>query len=106
MVDILRLYCIVTLLIPAPGARAAGLVAGTRPEKGVSPMESTNDYRQWIADVYHCSDCWGQTMSEEDMLYELTETIRQKDPDDYSPDPYLYRECAAYWNELCALYPN
>lgn len=61
---------------------------------------------QWVADVYHCSDIWGQQQTEDDMLLELTETMKQKDPDDYSPSPYLFRECAAYWNELCDMYPN
>ena len=61
---------------------------------------------QWIADVYHCSEIWGQKQTEEEMLIELTETLEWKDPDDYSPDPSLYKECAAYWNLLCELYPN
>ena len=62
--------------------------------------------QQWVADVYHCSQCWGQRTTEEEMLLDLTETEKQKDPDDYSPDPSLYKECAAYWNSLCDRYPN
>lgn len=69
-------------------------------------MEKERNYKQWIADVYHCSGCWGQKQTEEEMLLELTETMKQKDPDDYSPDPSLYKECAAYWNALCDAYPN
>ena len=65
-----------------------------------------NKWKQWIADVYHCSECWGQKMEPYDMLRCLIETLREKDPDDYSPDPSLYRECTEYWNELCDLYPN
>ncbi len=65
----------------------------------------TNDYTQWIADVYHCSDIWGQKMTDEDMLALLQEHLLEKDPDDYSPDPSLFRECAAYWNSLCEMYP-
>ena len=60
---------------------------------------------QWIADIYHCSDCWGQKMTEDDMFTLLTESEKEKFSDDYSPDPSLYRECAKYWNELCDLYP-
>lgn len=63
-------------------------------------------WKQWIADVYHCSECWGQKMTDEEMLIDLTESAKQKDHDDYSPDPSLYRECAAYWNQLCEDYPN
>lgn len=74
--------------------------------RGGFTMENRNDYRQWIADVYHCSECWGETMTEDDMRITLTEAAREKDPDDYSPDPSLAAECAAYWNELCDLYPN
>ena len=69
-------------------------------------MDNRNDYRQWIADVYHCSDCWGQKMTDGDMCIMLVESAREKDPDDYSPDPSLYHECAEFWNELCDLYPN
>ena len=69
-------------------------------------MTRNYDAEQWIADVYHCSDCWGQTMSDDDMLILLTEHQSEKDPDDYSPDPSMYKECAAYWNKLCVAYPN
>lgn len=68
--------------------------------------DNDNDYRQWIADVYHCSEIWGETMTEDDMLVLLQEHMKEKDPDDYSPDPSLYRECAAYWNYLCDMYPQ
>lgn len=64
------------------------------------------DWKQWIADVYHCSGCWGQKTTDEEMMMELVETRMQADPDDYVPDPSLYRECAAYWNDLCDRYPN
>lgn len=69
-------------------------------------MENRNDYTQWIADVYHCSDCWGQRMTDDDMRIMLTEHMNEKDPDEYSPDPALAAECAAYWNDLCEMYPN
>ena len=68
-------------------------------------QEAEGDYRQWIADVYHCSECWGQTMTDEEMLIDLAESRRQADPDDYVPDITLHKECAAYWNELCARHP-
>ena len=74
---------------------------------GSVPKTETDDrYKQWIADVYHCSETWGQKMTEEEMLLDLTETEKQKDPGDYSPSPYLYRECCKYWNHLCDMYPN
>jgi len=68
--------------------------------------DMSGDYKQWIADAYHCSECWGQKMTDEEMLLDLAETRRQADPDDYVPDIILYKECAAYWNELCDRYPN
>lgn len=68
--------------------------------------EEIEECRQWVADVYHCSDCWGQTMTEEDMRETLIEHQKEKFPDEYSPDPSLAAECAAYWNELCTMYPN
>lgn len=63
------------------------------------------DWKQWIADAYHCSDCWGQKMTDEEMLIDLAESRRQSDPDVFVPDIMLYKECAAYWNELCDAYP-
>lgn len=64
------------------------------------------DWQQWVADVYHCSECWGCKQTNFSMFVELMETMMQKDRDDYSPHPSLAAECAAYWNELCAMYPN
>ena len=61
---------------------------------------------QWVADVYHCSEIWGTRQTEEEMLTELQESQKQKNPGDYSPDPALFRECAAYWNKLAEMYPN
>ena len=65
-----------------------------------------NECRQWIADVYHCSDTWGEKQTQKSMLCMLREVEKEKDPDDFSPHPSLYRQCAAYWNELCIAYPN
>lgn len=65
-----------------------------------------SNYKQWIADCYHCSDIWGQKQTDMEMYIELMETQLQKFPDDYSPSPYLFRECAAYWNKLSIAYPN
>lgn len=64
------------------------------------------EHEQWITDVYHCCEEWGQKMTTDDMRIMLAEHMKEKDPEDYSPDPALAEECAAYWNELCELYPN
>lgn len=74
--------------------------------RNMHERDMSGDWRQWIADVYHCSECWGQKMTDEEMLLDLAESRRQADPDDYVPDIMLYHECAAYWNELCSAYPN
>ena len=74
--------------------------------KGGCTMENRNDYLQWIADVYHCSGTWGEKMTAADMHVMLTEHARDTDPDEFSPDPSLAAACAAYWNELCDMYPN
>ena len=68
--------------------------------------DQAGDWRQWIADVYHCSECWGQKTTELEMLMDLAESRRQADPEDFVPDITLYKECAAYWNELAEAYPN
>lgn len=64
------------------------------------------DWKQWIADMYHCSECWGHRMTEDEMRLDLVESRKQADPCDYVPDPSLAAQCASYWNELCELYPN
>ena len=62
--------------------------------------------KQWIADDYHCSEIWGTKQTEEEMYTELVEMQKCKNPEDFSPDPALYKECAAYWNQLAEMYPN
>lgn len=62
--------------------------------------------QQWIADVYHCSEIWGQRMTYADMRVELKESNLEKDPDDYCPPVSMYRICTDYWNELCELFPQ
>ena len=62
--------------------------------------------KQWISDVYHCSGCWGNRQTYEEMKLELSETMIQKDIDDYSPPIEMYRICARYWNKLCKYYPS
>jgi exopolyphosphatase/pppGpp-phosphohydrolase len=65
-----------------------------------------NNYKQFIADLYHCSNMWGEKVTEKEMLYELTEYTREKEKDDYCPKISLYKKCAAYWNQLAELYPQ
>ena len=68
--------------------------------------ETGNDYKQYIADVYHCSGIWGQKMTEEEMHINLVEWKKDTCPDEYSPSPHLFKECCEYWNQLCDAYPN
>ena len=65
----------------------------------------TDDYKQYIADIYHCSDCWGCTMTTEEMYINLIEWRQETDTDEYCPEPSMAALCAEYWNELCNLYP-
>lgn len=64
------------------------------------------EYIQYIADSYHCSDCWGEKMTVDDMRISLIEWNKEKNPEDYCPDPSLARECADYWNHLCDMFPG
>lgn len=68
-------------------------------------MNNTGNYKQWIADVYHCSENWGQKITVKEMYIELSESRKQCSPDDYVPDKRLSKQCADYWNKLCELYP-
>ena len=68
--------------------------------------EEIEKAEQWIADVYHCSDCWGCKTKYSWMKLDLQETRKQKDPGDYSPPVKMYKVCADYWNRLCDLYPG
>lgn len=63
-------------------------------------------YIQYIANCYHCSDCWGEKMTVDDMRISLIEWNKEKNPEDYCPHPSLAKQCADYWNHLCDLYPN
>lgn len=65
-----------------------------------------NNFRQWIADVYHCSEAWGQETTADEMKTMLSETRAQSDPADYVPDTSLSAACAEYWNHLCKAYPD
>ena len=67
--------------------------------------EQIEQAKQWIADDYHCSGIWGQRQTYAEMKLELQETLKWKDPEDYSPPVGMYRVCADYWNELCTLFP-
>lgn len=61
---------------------------------------------QYIADVYHCLGCWGQKMTDDDMLLSLQMWREEADPEDYVPAADLYRVLAAYWNSLCIAHPH
>jgi hypothetical protein len=74
--------------------------------EAIEKRDVNGDYKQWVADSYHCSGTWGQKMTELEMLIELAETRRQTDPGEYVPDITLYRECCEYWNQLCDAYRN
>lgn len=64
------------------------------------------NYKQFIADAYHCSETWGEPIAEDDMRINLIEWNKDTDKSEYCPPVSLFRECAAYWNKLCASYPN
>ena len=61
--------------------------------------------KQYIADIYHCSNDWGVKVTEADMLVNLQEWNQAKDPGEYCPALGLVAVCTSYWNELCDLYP-
>ena len=71
----------------------------------IENMEELRKAKQYIADVYHCSECWGIKQTPEDMKANLTEWNLARDPGKYCPSVSLYNELAAYWNELCDMYP-
>lgn len=64
-----------------------------------------NNYVQYISDVYHCSEEWGQKVTEEDMKASLEEWSKEAAPGEYVPDITLFKQCAAVWNGLCEAYP-
>lgn len=63
-----------------------------------------NDYRQFIADIYHCSNCWGCKQTTAEMRVNLEQWWQEIDQDDYCPDPSQAAACAEYWNHLCDIY--
>ena len=64
-----------------------------------------NKIRQFIADIYHCSDSWGVKQSEQDM-YENLLAWNKEITDGYVPPVESYKECTIAWNKLCDLYPS
>lgn len=64
-----------------------------------------NDYKQFVADLYHCSETWGTIMTVKDMYILLSEYIKTKEPDEYCPKLEQAKQCAIYWNKLAKLYP-
>ena len=62
--------------------------------------------KQYIADVYHCSDVWGEKVTVAEMIVNLTEWNNEKDIGEYCPPVSLAPILAIYWNELCDMYPN
>lgn len=64
-----------------------------------------NNYKLFIANIYHCSEEWGQQMTEEDMKTALENWKAEFESDEYVPAVSLYKKCAAFWNELCIAYP-
>lgn len=69
-------------------------------------QEKDNDYRQFIADIYHCLNCWGIKQSEQEMLVNLEQWRQEIEPGEYCPNPSQAAVCAAYWNHLCDIYPD
>lgn len=67
-------------------------------------MES--NYKQFIADIYHCSDCWGIKQSEHEMLANLEQWRQEIGQEEYCPDLSQAAACVAYWNHLCDIYPD
>lgn len=61
-------------------------------------------YEQFIADLYHCSGCWGEKVTEQEMKCNLEQW--QREGIDDCPPVESYRLCAAYWNLLCDWYPT
>ena len=64
----------------------------------------TNDYKQFIADIYHCSGCWGSTTTPAEMKANLIEWESEGIED--CPNINMAANCAAYWNELAQKYPG
>lgn len=64
---------------------------------------SSNDYKQFVADLYHCSESWGQKVTEEDMAINIKSW---KEEFDDCPERLPVKACTRYWNELCDMYPN
>ena len=74
-----------------------------------SEMQHENELekaKQYIADVYHCSESWGEKVTVSEMIVNLTEWNNATDTGEYCPPVSLAPVLAIYWNELCDIYPN
>ena len=64
---------------------------------------ANTDYKQYIADIYHCCEAWGQKVTEEEMRINIASWREEFDD---CPRHLPVKACTRYWNELCDMYPN
>lgn len=76
-----------------------------KPDEIMYNPDEVEQAKQWLADVYHCSDIWGEKQTEQDMKENLKQWRIDSEDDDYTPDPGMSKMLADYWNELCDRYP-
>lgn len=66
-------------------------------------IDTEIDFRQWVADMYHCSECWGERTTVHDFRYNMRNWIADSIE---VPQFVPVSAAVAYWNRLCELYPQ
>ena len=68
-----------------------------------APETTGEDFRQWLADLYHCCESWGMKYTVEEFRYTLRQWIAEGVE---IPESVPISASVCYWNRLADAYPN
>ena len=83
--------------------KTAGLLVDFVPGFAAVPETTSEDFRQWLADLYHCCEEWGMRYA----VSEFRHTVRQWIAEGMEvPESVPVSAAVRYWNRLADIYPN
>lgn len=89
---------------PSKWHKIPGLLGKISPVPARNPgIEFAPDFRQWIADMYHCCGQWGTKYTVPDFRYDMRNWIAEGIE---VPAFVPVSKAVRYWNELSDLYLN
>ena len=83
--------------------KTPGLLGDFVPGFAAVPETTGEDFRQWLADLYHCCEEWGMRYTVSEFRY----TVRQWAAECAELPEFVPVSAAVrYWNQLADIYPN